>query len=70
MWRDFFFLSLHRLWCPPQLKNRDTRHAHERFHRLVSHEWEGLRKSPFRFVEMTQVLMYLTAHMKVGNSGS
>ena len=28
----------------PQVKNRDTRHAHERSERFAVHEWEGLRE--------------------------
>lgn len=44
--RSLFFLSSHRPRCPPQLKNRDTHHAHERSDRFVIHEWEGLSKVP------------------------
>jgi len=60
--RDHFFSSSHR---PPQPKNRDTHHAHERSNRFVIHEWEGLRNVPNVF-EMTQVLTYLAAYTKIG----
>jgi hypothetical protein len=33
--------------------------------RFVIHEWEGLRKVHL-WVEMTQVLTYLAAHLKIG----